>query len=289
MKVKSILVEMFTKAGVEITPDIEQALSRTEDIELPEEISNVPAKLLTKEAAKSNKELEAFFESRTKTALSKKQIKVLEKAGFTEAQIKELEKLDIAERTQKIIEIQQLASGANTNASIEEVSNQYKTKLNELEAKLSAKDKALLDKEQYYLNKLEETKNEIDFNGLLSTFNFKKDGLPKERVIQLVKEDVHRLLEHMGAKLYFINGYPKLYNSADTSLEFYDENGNPVDGKQLIFSVAEKLNVIEKAQSAQNQVGLLNKTVQLNPGVQKAAVVNVGANRVSDLIKRIKG
>lgn len=281
-------MDLFQKAEIDIDDKLREAIEKSGEIELPDSATELTSKLLTEKAAKANKSIEKYFEDKVNKALTSLQVQKLKDLGFDDSQVKEISQLAPADRIAHIIEIQRQLSGVTTNATIDEVEKRYKKIEEELRAKLSAKDQALLEREKHYNAKVEEARNDSEFSSFLSTFNFRKDGLPKERTYALVKEDVNKFVSSIGGVLYFINGNPKLMRANDPTMELYDDNNNLIDAKQLIYKIADGLNVLEKNVNPPKQPARFTGA-QVKTNVDSGNHVQSQAkNRVNDLINKIR-
>jgi DNA-binding transcriptional MerR regulator len=281
MKANIFLKELFAKTQT-LNEELSNSLETLEG-ELPDSVAETLNNILTSNSAKSNKEIASFFEKRFSERLTKAQIQKLQEAGFTESEIEKIKNTPAEARPIVASQLADERLKKEYSASVDERLAQYQKQMEEYENKVQSYQKALLEKDKYYAGVIETVKMETDLNNFISTIQFRKDGVPREAAIKLLKDELKTQLELMDAGLTFINGYPKLVKKDDPTLDYYDEGNNPVDAARFIYSLATKLNIVEQAQGT---------SVKKEPRGYTPIVANRvntdGTSRVASILNKIR-
>jgi len=282
MKANLFLKEFFNKTQT-LNEEIAQAIEGL-DAELPDSVTEALNHVLTFKSAKSNKELASFFENRFNERLNKTQVQKLQEAGFSESEIEAIKKTPLEERAISVARIVEEKKKAEYSESVDERLKTLQRQIEEYEQKINGYQKSLLEKDKYYSNVIEAVKMETDLNNFINTIQFRKDGVPRDAAIRLLKDEIKTQLELMDAALTFINGYPKLVKKEDATLDYYDEGNNPVDAARFIYGIATKLNIVEPATQAQSNRREIKVTA---PSFTQKPVFD-NNSRVSSILNKIR-
>lgn len=286
MKAGIFLKELLAKA--EVSDEVLLAAAEQLEGELPDNVGDILPNILTPKSAKSNKDITSFFDTKFNERLTKTQVAKLQEAGFSEAEVAEIKKLSPEERLVRVAQIEREKASSVLNTSVDERVASFQKQAQEAEAKALSYQKALLEKDKYYASVIEGVKMETDLNSFLSSIQFRKDGIPRDAALKLVKDELKTALEVAGAQLTFINGFPKLVRRDDNSLDFYDDGNNLVDAGRFIFAIANRLNLVETNPNPAGGVNR-NQNTKTNPIIPAGRGTQYDStSRVSNLLNKIK-
>lgn len=245
MKANVFLSRLLDKSEYPKKAELEQKInSLTHDI--PDEFEQILPLLMSEQAARGNPNISEYHHNSLRQELTRAQTSKLQGAGFSEAEINEVTNLPIETRTERIIQLIQSKESAKYTQTESE-------RIRALEAQAKAERDRADQLQASYAGREDTTRQAVEqvelrhqLHNLINSFQLSQNGLPRDHAVKVIYDEVNAKAELMGAKIIIVGGVVKMVQAKDKTLNFYDNNNNPVDTRAFVEKVAMDLNLIEK-------------------------------------------
>lgn len=286
MKASDFLQGVLSRSNVEIDSETQnEIIQKFAGVDVPDKIVEpVLNNIITKDAAAVDKDIASKHKTKIYDNLTKAQTNALLAAGYSQDEVSIINNMQLEDRISKIVEINTNKVTAKFSASETEQIALAKAQAEAEKTRADSYQEKLLKKDEDFRKQQESLRSEFMLDSLVEKISYKKDGIPVQTAINVMKSELKSWLNARSAQIIFVEGRPKIVSAQDPTEDFYDENNKPILVDRLLIRIAQSQNLVDnKVQEPKPNPGNSSRVIPVRDSKTSAK------DYFNDLVKKRYG